>query len=181
MMPYKPMLFFLLPLLMVISESGFSQTNADPEFKKGWLLLAKLNNGFSSNFRATTPDIYIGGLALNPQVTVMPHRLRLGANAGVVYTGKQVSGIFGPMAALKLKTIGTKYFGSYANFQLLAEAGWGTRNQRLAGGGFALEALTHLHIGLTALRDYRLNTWWFQSTIAVKINKMKTKKDEYEY
>ncbi len=165
----------LLPLFVLLSL----YTKAQTEFAKGWLLNAKLTNGAISNFSGTAPDMYAGGLLLNPQITVVPGVLRLGANAGAVYADKKFSGLFGPMAALRIKTFGTENMGSYANLHLIAEANWGTNKQRMAGGGFAIEVLPFGQVGITLQRDYRLNTWWLQSFIAIKLNKIKHKEDEY--
>lgn len=157
-----------------------AQNTTDTEFKKGWLFLAKLNNGFVTNFHAFPADMYAGGLSLNPQFTVVPHKLRAGVNAGLVYTGKKFSGIFGPMLAFKIKNIDAKNFGGLANIHLLAEANWGTNRQQMAGGGLGVELLSFLHLNLTAQRDYHLNYWWFQSSIGIKLNKVKKKKEEFE-
>lgn len=155
-----------------------AQNNDDPEFTKGFILLAKLNNGLSTGFKSYTPDMYVGGFSLNPQITVVENVLRLGANAGFIYNNKKMSGLFGPMAALKLKTFGTKYMGSYANLHLIAEANWGTNKQKLAGGGFGVEIFKKLHLGITTQRDYSLNNWWFQTFIGLKLNKTKKSDDE---
>lgn len=159
--------------LLLLGSSVCAQKNDDPEFTKGWLFVTKLNNGLSTGFKSNTPDMYLGGLSLNPQVTVIENRLRLGANAGLVYNDKKMSGLFGPMAALKVKTFNTKYMGSYANLHLIAEANWGTGKQKMAGGGFGVEVFKKLHLGFTAQRDYSLNNWWLQTFIGIKLNKSK--------
>ena len=166
----------LLPLyllLLLLNLSVYAQKSDDPEFTKGFELLAKLNNGLSTGFKSYTPDMYVGGLALNPQITLVDNLLRAGVNAGFVYNNKKISGLFGPMVALKLKTFGTQYMGSYANMHLIAEANWGTNKQKMAGGGLGFEVFKKLHLGMTAQRDYSLNNWWFQTFIALKLNKKK--------
>lgn len=150
-----------------------AQNNQDPEFTRGFLLTGRLNNGLTTGFKAHTPDLYMGGLGLCPQVTVVQHRLRVGANTGIVYNNKRLSAMVGPMLSFKLKTLGTKYMGSYANIQLLAEANWGTHQQHLAGGGIAVEVFKKIHLGITAQREYHLNGWWFQSFIGVNLAKTK--------
>jgi len=91
---------------------------------------------------------------------------------------QNISGLFGPMAALKLKTFDTKHMGSYANLHLIAEANWGTNKQKMAGGGFGVEIFKKLHLGITAQRDYGLNNWWFQTFIGLKLNKAKKGDEE---
>ena len=168
----------VLMFVLLTATHANAQTN-DTEFTKGWQLNLKLTNGAVTNFKGNTADWYAGGLFLNPQVTAIPGVLRLGANAGAVYTGKKFSGLFGPMVALKLKTFATPNFGSLANLHLIAEASWGTHQQQIAGGGLGFEILQLAHIGLTAQRDYKLNNWWLQSFIAIRLNKMKHTEDEY--
>lgn len=177
-MPFLKTLLLFCTFFILFSSPGIAQNNDDPEFTRGFELVAKLNNGFNSGLKANTPDMYVGGLALNPQFTVVENLLRLGANAGFLYNDKKLSGLFGPMAALKLKTLGTKYMGSYANLHLIAEANWGTNKQQVAGGGLGLEIFKKLHLGITAQRDYNLNSWWFQTFIGVKLNKTRSDDDE---
>ncbi len=176
-MPLKRILL-VCALFSILSNSIYAQSNDDPEFTKGFVLLLKLNNGLSTGFKSNTPDLYVGGLALNPQMTVVENVLRLGANAGLAFNNKKMSGLFGPMAALKLKTFDTKYMGSYANLHLIAEANWGTDKQKMAGGGLGVEIFKKLHIGITAQRDYSLNNWWFQTFVGIKLNKSKKSDDE---
>jgi hypothetical protein len=162
-----PVVFFL-----IFSGAAFGQT-LDTEFQKGYLLLFKINNGVVTNFH-NAPDLYAGGLSLNPQFTVKEHLLRLGANAGFVYTNKKLSGLFGPMLALKMKNFNLSSLAGLANLQLIAEANWGTDKQQMAGGGFGLDILQKAQLNFTLQRDYNLNSWWLQTHIAIKLNKKKT-------
>ena len=50
---------------------------------------------------------------------------------------------------------------------------FGTERERLLGGGINLDALNWFIVGLSAHRDYNLNTWWFRNTIAFRISKVK--------
>lgn len=170
---------FLLLLLFVFPAAFVNAQQQPAEFTRGWLLNLKLTNGAVSNFKSTAPDAYTGGLSLNPQVTVMPGSLRLGASLGTAYANKKFIGLFGPMAALKLAEFGTKNFGTLANLHLIAEANWGTNGQQMIGGGLGFEILSLLHIGVTAQRDYKLNNWWLQSSIAIRLNKQKQDVDKY--
>lgn len=165
-------------LMALILLSGAAQAQAinDSQFEKGWLLLLKLNNGMVTNFKATPHDMYAGGIGLNPQFTIAEHKMRAGASIGFVYTGKKMSGMFGPMFSYKLKNLnllkGTSTFG---NLHLIAEANWGTNKQQLAGGGIAIEtAAKRIHISFTMQRDYNLNYWWFQSHIGIRLARNKT-------
>lgn len=155
-----------------------AQKKDDTEFQKGLALFFKLNNGIVTNFHLA-PDLYTGGMAINPQYTVVEHLLRLGANAGFAYTNKKISGLFGPMLALKFKNLDIKTFGGFANFQLIAEANWGTNKQQMAGGGIGIEILQKALLSFTAQRDYNLNSCWLQTHFAIKLNKKKFPKDEF--
>ncbi|MCD2424884.1 hypothetical protein LQ567_19025 [Niabella pedocola] len=172
----------LIPILLLFFLAAGAQKKQITEFIKGGILLVKLNNGLTTGFGAHTPDLYTGGLALTPQVTVVPNRLRLGANGCIVYNNKQISGLFGPVAALKLTDLRTNkpMALAFGNLQLLAEANWGTHRQRMAGGGIGLELLQKIQLGVTAQRDYHLNQWWFQSFIAYQFNKTKKIKPQFE-
>ncbi|ANH79613.1 hypothetical protein A8C56_00265 [Niabella ginsenosidivorans] len=175
-MPFK--IFTLTAVLVTITFSANAQQQVT-EFTKGALLLIKLDNGFTTGFRSYTPDLYTGGLTINPQVTVIANTLRLGANAALAYNDKKASGLFGPMAALRLATIETKNYGSLANIHLIAAANWGTSHQQMAGGGIGVELLQKVQLGITAQRDYRLNNWWFQSFIGYQFNKRKKIVNEF--
>lgn len=150
----------------------------DTQFPKGWEIQLKLTNGVVTNFHSNTPDIYTGASGLSTQYAVVPHKLRLGATAMAAYSNKNLFGLFGPSAAWKLKSLETKLFG-IGNIHLLAEHLWGTKKQRLIGGGPYIELGHTLLIGITAHRDYNLNGWWFQSAIAIRLNKRKTDQQEF--
>ena len=94
----------VLPVLLLFCFTAQSQDPDDTEFRKGWATYLKLDNGVISNFHAA-PDLYVGGLQLNPQITVVEHKLRIGATAGFVYANKNISGLFGPSVAFKLKSL----------------------------------------------------------------------------
>lgn len=146
----------------------------DTEFPKEWEVQLKLANGMISNFKSYSPDIYTGALGLAPQYAVVPHKLRVGATAMLMYNNKKLGGLFGPSAAFKLTSIGTKLFG-VGNIHVQVEHLWGTDKQTLLGGGPYVELGHKLLIGITTHRDYKLNSWWFQSAIGIKLNKTKAK------
>ncbi|MDQ6763534.1 MAG: hypothetical protein M3015_13020 [Bacteroidota bacterium] len=165
-------------LFISITISLSAQKKDDTEFQKGLLLLLKINTGAVTNFGAA-PDLYAGGISLNPQIAIVEHLLRVGANAGLAYTGKKFSGLFGPMAALKIKNFNLSSIAGLANLQLIGEANWGTNKQQMAGGGIGLEVLQKAQVIFTAQRDYNLNNWWLQVHIGVKLNKKKFPEDEF--
>lgn len=160
--------------VLFMSSLCYVHAQTDTEFPKGFIMYAKLHNGMVTNF-TSHPDLYVGGLQLAPQVTVVPHLLRAGAIVGGFYTGKKIQGEFGPSLSLKIKTFRAKLqgaqVGSLANLNLLLDHLWGTGGQRLLGGGILLDAGNILTFGITAHRDYGLNTWWFQSQIGIRISK----------
>ena len=81
--------------------------------------------------------------------------------------------VAGPLLSLKLKTLKAREFGSLGNINLTAEHLWGTGEQRLFGLGINLDLLNKIVIGLSAHRDYKLNSWWFQNGIAFRVSKKK--------
>lgn len=176
-MGYLKNIILLCATLPVSLYAPAQQPNT--EFTRGWLLNLKLASGAITNFSSRTADSYTGSLLLNPQVTVVQGTLRLGMHLGGAYNYKKLSGYWGPMAALRLVTLGTKNFGTLANMHLLAEANWGTNRQQMAGGGLGFEILSLAHIGITVQRDYKQNNWWLQSFIAVRLNRQKPVTDRY--
>ena len=170
--------YLALTVFTCFTITALAQKKNDTEFQKGFIILLKVNNGIVTDFHSA-PDLYAGGLGLNPQVTVVEHCLRLGANAGFVYTNKKFSGLFGPMLALKIKNFDLKTLAGFANLQLIAEANWGTGKQQMAGGGLGLEILQKLQLSFTAQRDYNLNSWWLQAHIGLQLNKKKIPADEF--
>jgi hypothetical protein len=164
---------------LIIFFCGFAAycpAQTDPEFPKGFIIYAKLHNGMVTNF-SSAPDLYVGGLQIVPQYTVVPNLLRAGLVAGGFYENKKIQGEFGPSLSFKLKTFNANLHGarvgSFGNLNLLIDHLWGTGKQRLFGGGLILDAGNIISFGLTAHRDYQFNNWWFQSEIAVRISKKK--------
>lgn len=150
-----------------------AQDPNDTEFRKGWVTYLRLDNGVISNFHAG-PDLYAGGMQVNPQYTIVQHKLRIGANAGFVYGNKKFSGLAGPSLAFKLKSINLGVLAGLANLHVVGEHTWGTDKQRLAGGGIGLELLQKGLISLTTHRDYNLNNWWIQVHIGMNLKRNKT-------
>ena len=167
-------------ILLFCGFAAYCPAQSDPEFPKGFIMYAKLHNGMVTDF-SSGPDLYVGGLQIAPQYTVVPHLLRAGIVAGGFYGNKKIEGEAGPSLSFKLKTFNAKLngagVGSLGNLNLLVDHLWGTGKQRLLGGGLILDAGNIVSFGLTAHRDYRLNNWWFQSEVAVRISKKPKRKE----
>jgi len=163
-------------IVFSLSCTIYLSAQSDPEFPEGFIMYGKLHSGMITGF-SKAPDLYVGGVQLAPQVTVVPHLLRAGIVAGAFYTNKKIGGEFGPSISLKLKTLKASLkgaeMGSLGNINVLIDHLWGTNNQRLAGGGILFDIGNLLTVGLTAHRDYRLKNWWFQSEIGIRISKKK--------
>jgi hypothetical protein len=158
--------------LLCISVSAFTQN--DPEFpKKEFIMHLKLHNGLVTNFHSTLPDIYVGGVQLTPQFTVIENHLRLGLVADGYYTDKKLQAAIGPTVSLKIKTFALKSLGSGGNINLSFDHLWGTQKQRLLGGGINIDLLNLIVAGISLHRDYNLNSWWLQSSFGFRISKVK--------
>lgn len=170
-------------LLMIILLSSFFyhlNAQADPEFPKEFILHLRLHNGMVTDFNGFFPDQYTGGIQLVPQYTLLVNKIRGGIIADAFYTGKKLQAAFGPTVSVKLKTLHAGPLGTTGNIHLSFDYLLGTQRERLVGGGINADVLNRVVIGLCAHRDYNLNTWWFQNTVAVRINKLKKKKGPLE-
>jgi len=151
----------------------------DPEFPKEFIMHITLHNGMVTNFHNTSPDPYVGGIQLVPQYTFVPRLLRGGIIVDGFYTGKKLQAAFGPTVSLKLKTLKLGPLASAGNLHVSFDHLWGTEQQRLVGGGIHADALNWIVLGLTAHRDYNLNTWWFQAAIGIRISKVKKEEEDF--
>ena len=159
-------------LLLCGCISAFSQD--DPEFpKKEFIMHIKLHSGLVTNFHAPAPDLYVGGLQLTPQFTVIENHLRLGLIGDGYYSGKKMQAAIGPTVSLKIKTLALKNFGSGGNLNLSVDHLWGSGKQRLLGGGINIDLLNFIVAGISVHRDYHLNSWWIQSSFGFRISKVK--------
>lgn len=146
----------------------------DPEFpKKEFIMHLRAHSGMVTNFKGSSPDLFVGGVQLVPQFTVVENRVRMGVVAGGIYTSKKIYGLIGPTASLKLTNISLKGFGSAGNLHLTVDHLWGTGKQRLFGGGLFADILNKIVVGVDMHRDYNLNSWWFQGSVAFRISKVK--------
>lgn len=164
----KTIILFLL--FCFLQQLVFGQ---DPEFpKKEFIMHLRLHSGMVTDFNSS-PELYVGGLQLVPQYTVVENHLRAGAVIGGFYTGKKIQALFGPTVSLKLKSFALKNLGSGGNLNLSVDHLWGTGKQRLIGAGINADLLNLMVIGLSAHRDYKLKNWWLQATVALRISKLK--------
>jgi hypothetical protein len=150
----------------------------DTEFPKGFIMHAKLHNGMVTNFKAGA-DLYVGGIQLVPQFTVVKNKMRAGIVAGAFYNGKIIDGQFGISTSVKLKTINALVFGGAANINLSAEHLWGTSKQKLIGGGINADVLNKVVLGFTAHKDYEFKTWWLQMSLGIRVSKKKKTKEKF--
>ena len=148
----------------------------DTEFPKGFIMHAKLHNGMITDFK-TGADLYVGGVQLVPQLTVLEHKLRAGIVVGTFYAGKVLEGQFGINTTVKIKTINALVFGGAANINLSAEHLWGTGKQKLIGGGINADVLNKVVLAFTAHRDYEFKTWWLQMSLGIRVSKKKKTKE----
>lgn len=145
---------------------------AQSEFAKGWTFPLELSQGTVTAFNSA-PDLYLASLSLSPQLTLVPGRLRAGVIAGGAFTNKRIYGIGGGRLSLMLWGGPKVIESTIMNAQLVAEHIWGTKDQRLAGGGLAVEIGTMATLSIKAHRDYMLNNWWLSGTIGVHLFRKK--------
>ena len=168
--------FLIIFILSISFQQVFAQT--DPEFPTGFVMHLKLHNGMITGFDAA-PDLYVGGVQLVPQITVVEHLLRAGVAADGFYTGKKLQAAFGPVISIKMKTFNAGFFGSAGNIHMMLNHLWGTNHQHLAGAGIIADLGNFLTIGLTAHRDYYFNSWLFQNELGIRISKKKKIKEPF--
>jgi hypothetical protein len=164
---------------MVLTGSLSISSAAAQEFPKGWVFPLELGQGAVTAFDHT-PDLYLGSLTFAPQYTLIKGRLRAGAAASGVYTNKRFYGTAGPRLALLLTDKPKVLYSTVLNIQLVAEHLWGTKEQRLAGGGLTAEVGQLATLSLKALRDYHLNAWWLQATLGINLFPKKPSENPFE-
>jgi hypothetical protein len=168
--------FPILFVFIVFVQHCFAQN--DTEFPNGFIMHAELHNGMVTDFTQAA-DLYVGGIQLVPQFTVLEHKLRAGIVAGAFYGGKVLEGQFGINTAVKLKTINALVFGGAANINLSAEHLWGTGKQKLIGGGINVDVLNKIVLAFTMHRDYEFKTWWLQTSLGIRVSKKKKLKASF--
>src|SRR5258706_14092416 len=136
-------------LAIVLFCGSIPAFTQDPEFPKNeFIMHLKLHNGLVTNFHGATPDLYVGGIQLVPQFTVIENHLRIGVIGDGYYTGKKIQAAIGPTLSLKLKTFELKKLGSGGNLNLSLDHLWGTKKQRLVGGGINVDLLNLIVMGI---------------------------------
>lgn len=166
--PALKTIFFSLCCSLAVYTS-VAQTRT-PEFPKGYVGYLNLQQGLVSDFE-TSPDAYQIGFTFNPQYTVLPGLLRIGALGAGIYTQHRWHAQVGPTVALRLFDIKAGAFGTLVNVQLTAAHLWGSHGQKLAGGGLQAEIFQLFALSFTGYRDYGNDQWWLQSAIGFNILK----------
>jgi hypothetical protein len=161
---------------VLFMQHSIAQT--DTEFPKGFIMHAKLHNGMITDFKQGT-DLYIGGIQLVAQYTIIKNKMRAGIVAGTFYGGKILEGQFGLNTSVKIKTINALVFGGAANINLSAEHLWGTGKQKLIGGGINIDVLNKIVLAMTAHRDYEFKTWWLQMSLGIRVSKKKKTREKF--
>jgi hypothetical protein len=163
---------------MLTGSLSFSSAAAQ-EFPKGWIFPLELGQGAVTAFDHT-PDLYLGSLTFAPQYTLIKGRLRAGAAIGGAYTNKRFYGTAGPRLALLLTDQPKVLYSTVLNIQLVAEHLWGTKEQRLAGGGLTAEVGQLGSLSLKTLRDYHLNAWWLYASLGINLFQKKPSENPFE-
>jgi len=148
----------------------------DPEFPKEFIMHHNIQQGLITNFHSTQPEFYQAGLYIIPQYSIVKNLIRGGVIAGAAYAARTIDGYAGPTVSIKIKTLMAEPAGSLGNIHLRVDHLWGTGKQTLAGGGVVADLANRLILGLHAHRDYKLNQWWFQNSLAFRISKLKKSK-----
>ena len=163
-------------LLSLLCLTSIICTAQQTEFPKEFINHLRLHSGM-----VTTPggDLFVGGLELVPQYTLIEHKLRGGVVLGAFYSNSEINGLFGPTVSLKITEFQGGHFGSLGNLHLNLDHLWGTDEQRLVGGGINLDLLNKLVVSLTAHSDYHHGEWWIQTGIAFRISKVKKPKESF--
>jgi len=164
-------LAILLPGLLLACSSLHAQ---DPEFpRKEFIMHVKLQGGMATNFKGHSPDVFVGGVQVVPQYTLVAGHLRGGLIGEIFFTNKKWQAAIGPTVSWKLATINLKQFGSGGNIHLSFDHLWGTGGQRLLGGGVNIDLLNFIVMGISVHRDYALNSWWIRPGFGIRLSKVK--------
>lgn len=168
----------LLLFCLAVSAAARSQTGP-LEFPKEFIMHARLSTGLIAP--PHVPELFVGSLELRPQWTLVEHKLRGGLVAGGFYTARTVYGLGGLTVSYKLSEFTGGYFGSLGNLHLNFDHLWGGADQRLVGAGINLDLLNKLVVGLGGYRDYHFGQWWWTSSIAFRISKVKKPIEDFPH
>ena len=167
---------------LLLFSLGVHHSNAQ-EFPKGWVFPVELGQGFRA--LPLSNPLYLASLHFAPSYTLVEGRLRVGGNLGAFYTSRRLDGLVGPRLAYNLYDKGQLLKSSIYNVQLFAEHLWGFRQQRLLGGGVALEIGQLATVSLRANWEYvgvassAQQAWWFQTTLGINLFKKKKSDDPF--
>ena len=168
----------VITILLLLSAATLqAQQESTPEFPKGFVGYLNLQQGLVSDFK-TTGDHYQIGFTFNPQYTLVPSRLRLGAQLGAIYTQGRWGVQGGPTVALRLFDMRAGVFGTILNVQLMAGHYWGSFNQKLAGGGIQAEIFQLFNLSFSGYRDYGNDQWWLQSSLGFNLLRPRKKSSD---
>ncbi|MEO6734286.1 MAG: hypothetical protein ABIN01_23900 [Ferruginibacter sp.] len=173
------MKFISLKVLLIFFSFQLCAQEQDTEFPTEFIMHLKLHNGMVTTFRGKVTDMYAGGIQLIPQYTIVKNLIRGGVILNGFYTAKKLQAAFGPTMSIKLKTLHVKPFGSAGNIHINIDHLWGTEEQRLFGGGLNVDIGNKIVLGLSVHRDYNLNNWWLQNTLALRISKVKKQPEPF--
>ena len=137
------------------------RSHAQSECPRGWIFPLEVGQGAATAFDQS-PDFYLATLSFSPQLAVVPGKLRIGVTGGGAFMDKHIYGIGGGRVALLIWDGPKALQSTIFNVQLVGEHLWGTKDQRLVGGGIAAEIGNVLTLSVKSHRDYMLNSWWFQ-------------------
>jgi len=170
---------FRLSLWLTVLLFGLRIHHANAqEFPRGWVFPVELGQGFRA--LPLADPLYLASLNFAPSYTLVEGRLRIGGNMSAFYTSRRLDGGVGPRLAYNFYDKGEVLKSSIYNLQLFAEHLWGFRQQRLLGGGVALEIGQLAIVSLRAYREYDgQQAWWFQTTLGINLFKKKKSDDPF--
>ena len=90
-------IYCLLVFYLFASVTSFSQT----EFPKEFITHIRLHSGMIT-YSNSEPELFVGGLQIIPQFTLVSNKLRGGVVAGAFYTDNNINGLFGPTISYKI-------------------------------------------------------------------------------
>ena len=134
----------------------------------------ELGQGF--NKPSEQAPLYLVGLQVVPQVTVIPNRLRVGVVLGGFYPGSRVGALAGPRLTLKLLQGKPVLTASSFNLHILGEYLWATapapaNGRQLLGGGIGIGSSDLVTVAFKLHRDLNQPATWFQVSIGYNLVK----------
>ncbi|MBO0929646.1 hypothetical protein [Fibrella aquatilis] len=174
----RHILFLSLVALLTAAQAQDTPPADEPppdfaEFNRRVVLPLEVGMGFSSQQSKA-----LSSVQTCPQITLINHRLRLGASVGGAYSAgvpdlktDQWQVYAGPRVSVKLTTLSLALNGlpdgiRWGNVQVFVEHLWGQTNTKLIGGGAALEVLKRYSVFVKLHRDYEHQSTWAQFALA---------------